>query len=236
MKSNEPNYMDERLEELLLKADFADLSKADQAYVYDRMDAQTFEESRQALLASRRVLSESPPPLDPQIRGRLMEQMRQHHSPKSTPIRQLASRPVPLWQAVSAVAAAVALLLLFRPTVEVLVQGPPQMVYEYKTDTVFREVPIQVAMDTPNIRKAPSKVSTPRVINRNPRRIAGRMDSLRSRRPLPAPSTPSDLGFVLSANDSADFQQVIRQYPPRNSGGRPLTVDKELMHFITEIY
>ena len=234
MRNSDENKLDERLEQLLLTADFRQLSQADQAYVYDRMDEAAFQDARRVLLASQALFDQNTVQPNPELRSQLMEEMRRRKTAASgRPLHRLekaATYRIPLWQAVTAVAAAVLLLLVFRQPVEILVEGPPKIVYEYKTDTVFKEVPVQVAMEAP----------TPKIINRNPRRVVATDSAwtgVRPRRRVEESSTADVLGELLASNDSADFHQVINQYlPQRPAAGRPVAVDKDLMHFITEIH
>lgn len=250
MKEQHNPQLTERLEQLLLEKVYTDLSADELQYVNQHLTPQQYATFRQTLLSSKQLFQEEISELDPMIANRLKGQFKMMNTnrPQSKVIA-LANSPVALWKAI-ATTAAIALMMWFVPNFNAA-ETAPQIVYQYKTDTVFKEIPVPIQVsDTQYIAvvdKADKKVAK-RTINRSPRlqssSIRLQSSSIRLQsdataksdtisRQSPAFDTGSER---LATLDSSDFIQVINQNLPTRRTGRSLSADKELMEMIVEIY
>lgn len=230
MKEQHNPQLTERLEQLLLEKVYTDLSTDELQYVNQHLTPQQYATFRQTLLSSKQLFQEEIPELDPMIADRLKSQLKMRNTERpQSKVVALANSPVTLWKAI-ATTAAIALMMWFVPNFNVT-ETAPQIVYQYKTDTVFKEIPVPVQVsDTQYIavvEKTDKKVAK-KVINRSPR-----LQSDTISRQSPAFDTGSER---LATLDSSDFIQVINQNLPTRLTGRSVTADKELMDMIVEIY
>lgn len=243
MKEQHNPQLTERLEQLLLEKVYTDLSADELQYVNQHLTPQQYAIFRQTLLSSKQLFQEEIPELDPMIANRLKGQFKMMNTnrPQSKVIA-LANSPVALWKAI-ATTAAIALMMWFVPNFNVT-ETAPQIVYQYKTDTVFKEIPVPVQVsDTQYIavvEKADKKVAK-RTINRSPRlqssSIRLQSDATEKSDTISRQSPAFDTGSErLATLDSSDFIQVINQNLPTRRTGRSVAADKELMDMIVEIY
>lgn len=243
MKEQHNPQLTERLEQLLLEKVYTDLSADELQYVNQHLTPQQYATFRQTLLSSKQLFQEEIPELDPMIADRLKGQFKMMNTDRpQSKVIALANSPVALWKAI-ATTAAIALMMWFVPNFNAA-ETAPQIVYQYKTDTVFKEIPVPIQVsDTQYIAvvdKADKKVAK-RTINRSPRlqtsSIRLQSDATAKSDTISRQSPAFDTGSErLATLDSSDFIQVINQNLPTRRTGRSLSADKELMEMIVEIY
>lgn len=123
----------EQIEQLMLRKDFEALNSQEKAFIQDLMSPEAYQQQRNLLITSKRVLAQKPP-----LEKANLQQLQARFKAKHTDKVSWNSINIPIYQAVL-LAALVGLVVWFWRPVSIETRLQKEIVYLPKVDTVFQE-------------------------------------------------------------------------------------------------
>ena len=225
------------IEKLLLQKSYENLNTTELTLVAAQLSVEEYQSYRLLLLESKKTFALKQTHPRPEIRKHLTQLIRsKKEKPKVwTNLNSILNYRIPAWPAALGF---IALLLFAWPNTEkvVIERSEPEKVYVYKTDTVYKDKPVFVKQTTA---PAPKSIRMTRAEVPRPQKGQNQNTNpvIRQKAPAqPVVTQPSELltRETLGAESLAlNLDTILLN---KNSSGRSVEQEKDLMDFFVEMY
>jgi len=240
------NEINPTVERLMLEKSYEKLSAQERQLVDQFVTKEEYVSFREVILQSKMMFAEKATTPSSKVHSALLNKLKEQKRTTTPGFRfwDIFNYRVPAWQ--MALGMGLVLLYFFSSgNMEDPVPADPQIVYVYKTDTVYKEKPalIKTAIN-PAPKQAPKKIVKKSVpsVKKEPTmvdtlyRVAQELKIIPKNRRIEVPSLPmASPTFALNI-DTFATRKVLGEEPRKNLIGRSVSEEKALMDVLTEIY
>lgn len=211
----------DKLEALLVNKSYSELLPEEREWIDQEYSAEEYDAMRHTMIESTVLFKKGYTRPNPEIKSKLHQRLKQNHEPAK--LAPLFLYRIPAWQAV----AAFALLLFFIPQIQSKQVNDPEKVFIYRTDTVFKEIPVENII-SPIIDTLTGIPKVKKIFNRTNRSPLKSSTVVFSKDASLSANLSNDISeYFANAYDSVSIERIISRYLKDSVKSYRVDVDTE---------